>query len=62
MRCWVMNIKRINVMCEAEGCLDSAASIIQDLAKPNSGLYRSAETYRIVAKHLREEIAKEEER
>ena len=57
-----MNIKRINVMCEAEGCLDSAASIIQDLVKPNSRLYSSIETYRIVAKRLREEIAKEEER
>ena len=57
-----MNIKRIDTMCAAEGCLDSAAGIIQDLAKPNSRLYGSAETYRIVAKRLREEIAKEEER
>jgi len=46
-------------MFEAAGCLDSAAGTIEDLVKPNSGLYDSAKHYRIIAKRLREEIAKE---
>ena len=54
----MMNIRTSDVMFAAACCLESAAGTIEDLVKPNSGLYDSTKKYRIVAKHLREEIAK----